>query len=434
MSVPSAGYLGVCLLLFLLGTVAGRFLNRCVLRLCQHFEVVPAWRHVFEKEVRRGIYPATRWYHCLPVIGTACIVGRSPYSGRRILSREPWLELLNGGLVVLTFVCLCPPVEWGGYAAASIATETDPFALYDWGVPSSLFLWGRFLYFLVLVEALFVATFIDFDLWIIPDGVTVPAMVVGLVGQILGVGFFLAPVWLQNPELLRGLEQELPWLSYWPVENWVMLWTLDHPYLHATAVALAGFVVGGGIVWVVRIVGGVILRREAMGFGDVILMAMVGLFIGWQASILVFFLAPVMAILVLVCTSLLRFLSLVRLPPALPYGPYLSLATLVVLFGWNVIWPAMLPLFLLGPLLFVLAVMMVVVLVVALGFIQLIKRMLGVTDWLEELPVWSSGDQLHYQAGENHDARHGSWKLPRWTGISASQGQLHEHHWRNRCP
>ncbi len=434
MNVPAAGYLGLCVLLFLLGIVAGRFLNRCVLRLRQHFEVVPAWRHVFEQEVRRGIYPATRWYHCLPVIGTACIVGRSPYSGRRILSREPWLELLNGGLVVLTFLCLCPPVAWGGYAAASIASETDPFALYDWGVPSSLFLWGRFLYFLVLVEALFVATFIDFDLWIIPDGVTVPAMVVGLLGQILGAGFFLAPVWLQNPELLHGLEQELPWLSYWPVKNWVLLWTLDHPYWHATAIAVAGFVVGGGIVWVVRIVGGLILRREAMGFGDVILMAMVGLFIGWQASILVFFLAPVMALLVLVCTSLLRFLSLVRLPPALPYGPYLSLATLVVLFGWNVIWPAMLPLFLLGPLLFVLAAMMVVVLAVALGFIQLMKRLLGITDWLEELPVWSSADQLHYQAGENHDARHGSWKRPRWTGISASQGQLHEHRWRNHCP
>ena len=57
----------------------------------------------------------------------------------------------------------------------------------------------------------------------------------------------------------------------------------------ALLTALVGLVAGGGIVWVVRLIGAVALRREAMGFGDVTLMAMVGAFVGWQASLIVFF-------------------------------------------------------------------------------------------------------------------------------------------------
>ncbi len=36
----------------------------------------------------------------------------------------------------------------------------------------------------------------------------------------------------------------------------------------------------------VRLIGSKVLRREAMGEGDIFLMAMVGAFIGWQATVL----------------------------------------------------------------------------------------------------------------------------------------------------
>jgi len=426
-------YLLVCGLLFVAGLFLGRFLNRCVLRLPEHFHALPAWKHVFDKETRKGHYPATRWYHRLPVIGTASIVGRSPYSGRRVLKREPWLELLNGLLVLLTFVCTIPPEMWGGIDASTIQSALWAKNLFGWTDLSSWFLWGRFLYFLILVEALYVSTFIDFDLWIIPDGATVPAMIAGFAGQLLGVGFFLTPVWVQDPELVRLGQQLVPLLQDWPITGWIPRWVHQHHIGHAAAVSAAGFIVGGGIVWAVRIIGGLVLRREAMGFGDVILMAMIGAFIGWQPVTIVFFLAPLMALIVLALISVMRFLSLLKLPPELPYGPYLSLATLVVLFGWKWIWPSVERFFYLGPLLIILAALMLVVLTVTLLLLQGLKRLAGIAAWEDEIPTWGSADQLLYQAGERADERQGNWKRPEWRGSAAGRGRLSELQWKDGC-
>src|SRR5690606_22947901 len=52
---------------------------------------------------------------------------------------------------------------------------------------------------------------------------------------------------------------------WWGKESWVGLLT-----------ALVGMAASGGIVWLVRIIGAVTLRKEAMGFGDVLLMMMIG--------------------------------------------------------------------------------------------------------------------------------------------------------------
>ena len=42
-----------------------------------------------------------------------------------------------------------------------------------------------------------------------------------------------------------------------------------------------------------RLIGTFALRREAMGFGDVTLMMMIGTFLGWQACLILFFLVAV---------------------------------------------------------------------------------------------------------------------------------------------
>ena len=86
------------------------------------------------------------------------------------------------------------------------------------------------------------------------------------------------------------------------------------------------------MVWIVRIVGTAALRREAMGFGDVTLMMMIGAFLGWQAGVLVFFVAPFAGLLV----GLLQLL--VRRDDVIPYGPFLCLGVLMVAVAWPIFW------------------------------------------------------------------------------------------------
>ncbi len=426
-------YLAVCVGLFLLGLFAGRFLNRAILRIPQHFDVAPAWKSVFANEKRLGKYPQTRWYYCLPVIGTASMTGRSPYSGRRILAREPWLELLNGCLFVMAFVCTIPPELWGAMQADCLRTPLWAGEIYRWNTVSNLFLWSRYFYFLFLVEALFIATFIDFDLWIIPDGVTFPAMVVGFVGQTLGVGYFLAPVWFQDPNLLQSLIPLIPVLEWWPTQNYFPEWIKYHPFLHCFSISAVGFLVGGGIVWAVRIIGGLVLRREAMGFGDVILMAMIGSFVGWQAVVVAFFLAPVIALIIFVVMLVVNLFSKQEFTWAMPYGPYLSLATIIVLFCWKYFWPAIDRIFMPGPLLLVFAFAMLIMLAFSLFVIQGLKWLVGIDPWPGDDLTWRSADQLHHYSGETVDPNHGSWKRSSWPGTESGRGQLNEHRWRNDC-
>lgn len=108
--------------------------------------------------------------------------------------------------------------------------------------------------------------------------------------------------------------------------------------------ALVGLVGSGGIVWAVRLIGTAALRREAMGFGDVTLMMMIGTFLGWQACLLVFFLAPFAGLVV----GLLQFV--LRRDDVIPYGPFLCLAAAAVVVFWAPIWIWATPIFAMGSL------------------------------------------------------------------------------------
>ena len=118
---------------------------------------------------------------------------------------------------------------------------------------------------------------------------------------------------------------------WWGGDHWIGLLT-----------ALIGMAASGGIVWIVRIIGAITLRKEAMGFGDVLLMMMIGSFIGWQGGMIVFFLAPGAGLLI----GILQLLF--RRDQYIPYGPFLCLATLAVLVYWADIWHETRSLFELG--------------------------------------------------------------------------------------
>ncbi len=88
-----------------------------------------------------------------------------------------------------------------------------------------------------------------------------------------------------------------------------------------------GFLVGGGVVWAVRILGSIAFGKEAMGLGDVHMMAGVGACLGWIDPVLAFFGASLVGIYL----AILGAAWTGRGAKAMPYGPSLAAATVLVL-------------------------------------------------------------------------------------------------------
>ena len=102
-------------------------------------------------------------------------------------------------------------------------------------------------------------------------------------------------------------------------------------WLMVLAGVLMGYLIGGATVWAVRIGGSLAFGKEAMGLGDVHLMAAVGACLGWIDPVLAFFLAAFVGV---------GFVIIDRLKPssadaahsrAMPFGPSLAIATALVI-------------------------------------------------------------------------------------------------------
>ncbi|MDR2755227.1 MAG: A24 family peptidase [Planctomycetaceae bacterium] len=106
--------------------------------------------------------------------------------------------------------------------------------------------------------------------------------------------------------------------------------------------ALVGMASGMILIWSIRLIGGSVLGREAMGFGDVTLMGMIGMFLGWQSCILIFFLAPFAGLIL----GVLNIMT--GRTREFPYGPFLCLATLGLVVAWKPVWTSMESIFELG--------------------------------------------------------------------------------------
>jgi len=108
---------------------------------------------------------------------------------------------------------------------------------------------------------------------------------------------------------------------YWGGEHWEAMLT-----------CLVGLAFGGGMIWAVRLIAGAALQQEAMGFGDVTLMAMIGVFVGWQASLLIFFLAPFTSLVIALAQRVISGENHIA------FGPYLCAGTVITLLWWSTIW------------------------------------------------------------------------------------------------
>ncbi|MEQ9461640.1 MAG: prepilin peptidase [Phycisphaeraceae bacterium] len=103
-------------------------------------------------------------------------------------------------------------------------------------------------------------------------------------------------------------------------------------WLETLLAALAGAIFGAGLVWGTRILGTLAFGKEAMGLGDVHLMAGVGAVLGWRDVTLAFFIAPFLGLL---GTFALTGLASVRSAEArvIPYGPYLAVGSIIALLA-----------------------------------------------------------------------------------------------------
>lgn len=107
----------------------------------------------------------------------------------------------------------------------------------------------------------------------------------------------------------------------------------QHPEVHWEGTlggVLLGYLVGGLTVWLTRILGTLGFGKEAMGLGDVHLMAAVGAVTGWQVAVLAFFVAPFFGLTWAVASAGAAKL-MHRKVRVIPYGPHLAIATLVVM-------------------------------------------------------------------------------------------------------
>ncbi len=251
----------------------------------------------------------------------------------------------------------------------------------------------QFLAHSILCFFMCIATFVDFDERTIPDWITIPGTFCGLVGAtcfsnwhlwtsatdlntnawpstlhydspwndlaltgtkglLVGLGCFT--VWcfaLADRRLIlrRGWRKAIAFflaclvrfptwkvlLGVWLAGSvaLVCVWFLLSPLGQQSLLSsLVGMVLGGLTVWMVRWIAGLAIGVEALGFGDVTLMAMVGAFVGWQPTSIAFFISPMIAL----AFVLLRYM--VTGDNQTPFGPYLCAGVLVTILAWENVW------------------------------------------------------------------------------------------------
>ena len=167
-----------------------------------------------------------------------------------------------------------------------------------------LFLYYRFgltlelLLALAFITVLLPISVIDAQHYIIPN-------VLIVTGLILGFGIVCA-------------------IAYQRADVWYLL------------IRLIGAIAGGGVLWLIAEIGSAVLRKKAMGGGDIKLMALNGLFLGaWPELAMVIAFSAFSG--ALVGTTLIVSGIKDRQSP-IPYGPFLAGAAVIVLLWGDTLW------------------------------------------------------------------------------------------------
>ena len=275
---PELMYAFFATLSFAWGASVGSFLNVCIYRIPLELSVVKP--RSFCPQCRQPI----PWYYNVPILSYVSLRGRCAFCETRITPRYMLVETLVAMLFLLVWLKfdLRPGARYLGLTSVT-----------DWKLVPVYWL---------AVSCLVLGTFVDFEHMIIPDRVTLGGIVAGLILSVLV------------------------------------------PSLHAETVAwrslLSGVIgagVGWGSLWLVAVVGKLIFKKDAMGFGDVKLLGAVGAFLGWRAVLFTIMVSSLAGSIV----GISLVLSGKReMQGRIPYGPYLALGALVWIYWGPTLWNA----------------------------------------------------------------------------------------------
>ena len=100
-----------------------------------------------------------------------------------------------------------------------------------------------------------------------------------------------------------------------------LIWTAD------LMVPTSGFIVGSGFIAFVVGLNWLIFHKQTMGYGDLIIVAILGAWLGTIQIFLTIFLASILALLVFLVYSIIKGFSRSK---SLPFVPFLSIAAIVI--------------------------------------------------------------------------------------------------------
>jgi leader peptidase (prepilin peptidase) / N-methyltransferase len=261
------------LVVLVFGANIGSFLNVCIYRIPRDESVVSPGSHC------PTCMKPIAWYRNIPILAWVSLRGRSACCKTPISARYVLVEALVALLFLLVWA------KW-----------VNGVTPHNWLMLSGITDVGLVPVYCLFAAGLVVGTFVDFEHLIIPDRITLGGIVAGV----------LLSAWVPAMHDMSTIKGGLFF-------------------------AALGAAVGWGILWAVAILGSMIFKKEAMGFGDVKLLGAIGAFIGWQGVLFTIFASSLLGSIAgisLVCFKKKEMQS------RIPFGPYLALAALIwVMWG-----------------------------------------------------------------------------------------------------
>ena len=277
----------------LLGLAFGSFLNVCLSRWPAGESIVKPASHC------RACARTLAWWENVPLLSWIALRGRCRTCHAAISWRYPLVELAVG--VLWAFLALRSlPIEIG-----SVPHDVILLVVLD-GFSKMFFLW--------LLVALAI---LDAERLWLPDKITIPATLAGLV-------LFVLYVLANSGRVLEFFGASALWGR--------VLW-------HATWQRLLAILIAAGLILLIRWIYWLVRRREGIGLGDAKLMAMLGAWLGLPGALLSFVIGVLLgAIVALIVLALPRRDNQSWAATKLPLGTFLCIGGIIAaLWGQPII-------------------------------------------------------------------------------------------------